>query len=304
MFSRLSDWLNYLEDLHPVKIDLTLDRVLTVAARMELLHFDSKVIIVGGTNGKGTTCALLESILSKNEYSVGVYSSPHLHVFNERIRVNKSDVTDEKIIEAFQVINVSRGNISLTYFEFATLATLYIFKNTDLDFIILEIGLGGRLDSVNIVHRDVAIITSIGIDHVNHLGNSIESIGYEKAHIYKDNCYAILGANNLPLSIKEYIKIHNINLKIQNKDFKYSMNGDYLNWYSKDIQIDELKLPGKIVPANLSCALECLRGLGLNNLLTEEIINKSLSDFSIFGRYSIVQRKFLLFLMLLITFRP
>ncbi len=291
MFKDLSSWLNYLDKLHPTKIDFDLDRVVEVATRMGLLYFDAKVIVVGGTNGKGTTCALLESILFANEYSVGVFSSPHISRFNERIRLNGQEVNDSEIIDAFKDINIYRNDISLTYFEYTTLAALYIFKNYNLSFIILEVGLGGRLDAVNIVHRDVAIITSIGIDHTNYLGDSVDAIGREKAYIYKDNCYAIIGVNDFPSSVDKYIIEHSIDLHVFGRDFKDNIYDNSMSWSSGNFFLENLALPS-IVPVNLSCALECLKGLELNSLLKTELINNGLNKFNLFGRLTVVKKKY------------
>ena len=167
----LADWLSTLEALHPKAIDMGLERVSQVKDRLDI-HFDCPVIIVGGTNGKGSTCAMLESILLQAGYRVGLYTSPHLMHFNERARVGGEPVADAALVANFAQVEEARGDVSLTYFEFTTLAILQLFAEANLDAVILEVGLGGRLDAVNVIDADVAIVTSVDIDHTEYLGNT------------------------------------------------------------------------------------------------------------------------------------
>ena len=173
----LSDWLAKLETMHPKAIDLGLDRVTQVKERLGI-QFDCPVITVGGTNGKGSTCAMLESILSQAGYRVGLYTSPHLIDFNERARIGGTPVSDAELVAGFNAVEEQRGDVSLTYFEFTTLAILHLFRLAKLDAVILEVGLGGRLDAVNIIDADVAIVTSVDIDHTEYLGSTREQIGF------------------------------------------------------------------------------------------------------------------------------
>ena len=168
----LEQWLQRLEAIHPTEVELGLERARLVAQRLELLPVSQPVVTVAGTNGKGSTVAVLEALLNEVGQSTGTYTSPHLIRFNERIRLAGSEVADAMIIEAFSAIDAARGEISLTYFEFATLAALWIFKAEGPDIIILEVGLGGRLDAVNIVDTSLAVITSIDLDHQGWLGHS------------------------------------------------------------------------------------------------------------------------------------
>lgn len=181
----LAEWLERLETVHPTEIDLGLDRVLTVAHELRLLPLQQPVVTVAGTNGKGSTVAVLDTLLNEAGYRAGVFTSPHLLRFNERIRVAGVDASDEDIVRSFSLIDRARGAVSLTYFEFAALAALLIFRDSELDFIILEVGLGGRLDAVNIVDASVAIITSIDLDHQGWLGTSRGEISVEKAGIMR-----------------------------------------------------------------------------------------------------------------------
>nr|WP_136251922.1 bifunctional tetrahydrofolate synthase/dihydrofolate synthase [Ningiella ruwaisensis] len=194
----LAAWLAYIEASHSIDIDMGLERVRLIAQRMQLNFEQAVVITVAGTNGKGTTCRLLEQICLQAGFSVGVYSSPHILKFNERIRVNNTSESDLNICKAFKQIkhaceaSAAYPSISLTYFEYATLAAMHIFKEKALDIIILEVGLGGRLDATNIIDADVNIITSIGLDHQDYLGSSLEQIAYEKCGIVKQNKRSVI----------------------------------------------------------------------------------------------------------------
>jgi len=204
--STLEDWLNYQESLHPSEIDLGLDRVGKVFKKLFPDGVPYKVITVAGTNGKGSTIAFINSILMQTNYKVGKFTSPHIEKYNERFSINNTNATDEQIISAFTQIEKAKDNTSLTYFEFSTLAALVIFANANIDIAILEIGLGGRLDSVNIVDPDVSVITNIAIDHIEYLGNTREKIGYEKAGIMRKNKPCVCADNNPPESLVKHAK--------------------------------------------------------------------------------------------------
>ena len=194
--STLAEWLAYLETLHPKAIAMGLDRVSAVYARLGVV-LKCPVITVGGTNGKGSTCALLECMLRAGGYRVGAYTSPHLLHYNERVRVDAADATDDALLEAFAAVESARLTTPLTYFEFGTLATLWLLARAGLDVVVLEVGLGGRLDAVNVVDADVAIVTTVAIDHVDYLGTTREDIGREKAGIFRSGAFAIC-ADRLP----------------------------------------------------------------------------------------------------------
>jgi dihydrofolate synthase/folylpolyglutamate synthase len=199
----LAEWLSYAETVHRVGIDLGLDRVRRVAQRLDVLPPAAENFVIAGTNGKGSTSVYLESLLRATGRMVGTTLSPHLSRFNERIRVNGIQVDDAVICEAFAEIDALREDVTLTYFEFGILAALWVFKRASVDATVLEVGLGGRLDAVNIVDADVATITSIGIDHVNYLGPDRESIGREKAGIFRRRVCAVYGEASIPMSIVE-----------------------------------------------------------------------------------------------------
>ncbi len=196
--SPLASWLSYLENLHSKTIDLGLERVSLVAARLGVLKPAPFVFTVAGTNGKGTTCRTLESILMAAGYKVGVYSSPHLVRYTERVRVQGQELPESAHTASFAEIESARGDISLTYFEYGTLSALWLFKQAQLDVVILEVGLGGRLDATNIVDADVAVVTSIALDHTDWLGPDRESIGREKAGIFRSEKPAIVGEPEMP----------------------------------------------------------------------------------------------------------
>lgn len=200
----LQQWLERLEHLHPNAIELGLERVAGVAAKLDLLPVAVPVVAVAGTNGKGSTVAVLEAVLARAGKRTGVYTSPHLLRFNERIRVAAVEVTDEEIVAAFESIEVARGTTSLTYFEFATLAALQVFRASAVDVMILEVGLGGRLDAVNIVDPTVAVITRIDLDHQDWLGDSRASIGREKAGILRSGQPAVIGDRDPPAELLDY----------------------------------------------------------------------------------------------------
>ena len=226
-FTTLEEWLTHLEKAHPIEIELGLERVKAVANRMGIT-FECPVIIVGGTNGKGSTCAMLESILLQAGYRVGLYTSPHLIHFNERARINGASVDDDAFIDTFEMVETARQSISLSYFEFTMLACMQLFMDAKLDAVILEVGLGGRLDAVNIFDADVAIITSVDIDHVAYLGDTREKIGYEKAGIFRSNAVAICSDPLPHNSLINHAEVIGADLWLFGRDFNYS--GDKQQW--------------------------------------------------------------------------
>ncbi len=227
MRDSLNQWLEYLESMHPVAIDMGLERVATVGARLDL-RFDCPVITVGGTNGKGSTCAMLESMLMQGSYRVGLYTSPHILDFNERARIDGHSVSDAVLCDAFTAVEAVRGDVSLTYFEFTTLAILKLFADAKLDVVILEVGLGGRLDAVNIIDPDVAIVTSVDLDHQQYLGDTREKIGFEKAGIFRPQRVAICGDPSPPQSLVQHANVIGADLWLFGRDFNYS--GDRQQW--------------------------------------------------------------------------
>ncbi len=201
----LADWLDYIERQHPQAIAMGLDRVSIVRDRLGLV-LAFPVIAVGGTNGKGSTCAMLESIAASAGYRTGLYTSPHLLAYNERVRIDRAPVSDRQLCEAFVAVERARGGIALTYFEFGTLGAAWLFARAGIDIAILEVGLGGRLDAVNAFDADCAIITSIGLDHMDMLGPTRESIGFEKAGIFRAGRPAVIAEPEPPASMRDHAR--------------------------------------------------------------------------------------------------
>ncbi|MGF1784860.1 bifunctional tetrahydrofolate synthase/dihydrofolate synthase [Photobacterium swingsii] len=253
----LTSWLTYLEQLHTSAIDLGLDRVQAVAERGNLIKPAPKVITVAGTNGKGSTCAILEAILLDAGYKVGVYSSPHLVRYNERVRINGDELADEKHSQAFAAIEEYRGDVSLSLFEFGTLAALELFKANQVDVAILEVGLGGRLDATNIVDHDVSVITSLAVDHVDWLGDDIEVIGFEKAGIFRSDKPAICGQPTPPASVAAHADDISAKLYQVGYQFDYQVTADKWQWKSGCFELTDLPIPSLPLP-NAATALMAL----------------------------------------------
>lgn len=261
----LDAWLQRLETAHAQVIELGLERVDAVARAMDL-QFDCPVITVGGTNGKGSTCAMLESMLLQGGYRVGLYTSPHLLRFNERARINGEIVDDDKLCHAFARVEEVRAQlgISLTYFEFTTLAILQLFVDAKLDAVILEVGLGGRLDAVNIIDADVAIVTSVDLDHMDYLGDTREKIGYEKAGIFRAGRAAICSDPVAPASLIAHAKAIGADLWLFGRDFNYSGDKQQWNYGGRDQRRNALAYPslrGANQLLNASAALAALEVL-------------------------------------------
>ncbi|MEZ8791368.1 bifunctional tetrahydrofolate synthase/dihydrofolate synthase [Vibrio splendidus] len=265
--SSLEMWLDYLSNIHTSAIDLGLDRVQAVASKANLTKPAQHVITVAGTNGKGSTCALMEAILLDAGYSVGVYSSPHLIRYNERVRINGQDLSDEKMVQSFNFIEKERGEISLSFFEYGTLAALRAFQTEAVDVVLLEVGLGGRLDATNIVEHDVSVITSLAIDHVDWLGDDINVIGFEKAGIYRSGKPAICGQPKPPATVAAHaddIKAEFYQVGIQ---YTYDVDGDTWNWRSGAFQLESLPIPSLPLPN----AATALMALGTSELSISDV---------------------------------
>ncbi len=223
----LEDWLRRIEQCHGDRIELGLDRVREVLGRMSV-HSDGVVITVGGTNGKGSVCAMLESILTAAGFSVGVYTSPHLVRYTERVRIDGRELDEASMVEAFAAVERARGETFLTYFEHGTLAAWYAFCRRPLDVIVLEVGLGGRLDAVNAIDPDCAIVTSIALDHMSYLGETREAIGFEKAGIFRAGRPAVCGDPQPPQSVVDHAARIGASLWVSGRDFGFG--GDRQQW--------------------------------------------------------------------------
>lgn len=291
----LDQWLAYIESVHPRKIDLSLERVKAVALRLKLIPFSPFVITVAGTNGKGTTSTLLAKTLSDAGYRVGSSISPHLHRFNERIRINNIPVFDEEIVEAFEKIEAHRQEITLSYFEFAILASLLIFLKKQIEIAILEVGLGGRYDAVNIIDADVAVITNIALDHMEYLGPDRESIGEAKAGIIRNNKTIVFGEIDMPNSIKKEITSKKAKLLQYGKDAIYIEETDFIKVKNLINNITRTFKKPNIVPYNIVTAIMVLDSIIDKFPIPEKILKESVESFSMQGRWQVYNNKFVHF---------
>ncbi len=284
----LADWLIYLQNAHHKTIDLAENQLMQVKAAanaMDLLKPASFVITVGGTNGKGSTCRFLEMLCLKAGLRVGVYSSPHLLDYRERVRINSTLLPEQEHCQSFDFIEKNK-TISLSYFEFSTLSALNLFKEHRLDVVILEVGLGGRLDATNIVDSQVAVIASIDIDHTAFLGNTREAIAFEKAGILRANCPAVIGEPNPPQTLIDVAKTLHCNLSQRGVDWSFEENSHSWSWQSaQGERYEDLPIPA-IPVANAALGLAVLDYLPFN--LTFEQIRQVLSQVSLTGRFQTI----------------
>jgi dihydrofolate synthase/folylpolyglutamate synthase len=265
MRQTLEQWLDYIGGLHPIKWDLTLDRVAEVARRLGVVQPARRVILVAGTNGKGSCCQALAALATGAGVSFGVTTSPHLRHFNERIQINGAEATDLQIVSAFEQIELARSDISLSYFEFACLAALLLFKEADLDLAILEIGLGGRLDAMNLVDPDISVILPIALDHQSYLGDTLEAIGLEKAGILRPNGTLVLADPDPPNSILAEAARQRCQVKRIGREFDWA-DGE-VSWMAAELQ-QSLTLPSaetSLPNGSLAAAVQAMAELGLLN---------------------------------------
>lgn len=278
----LTDWLCYIEQKHPQhQIELGLARVLKIAQRADLHLLPGKKILIAGTNGKGTTARTLEQLCAVQGLSVGVYSSPHLLQFNERLRINGEDVADNLWCEAFAFIEQLRGDIELTYFEFTTLASFYLLKQQQPDLCLIEVGLGGRLDATNIIEPDLSILTTVDLDHQDYLGPDRESIGREKAGVFRTGKPAVIGEADIPQSVLKYSQDITAQLLCINIDYQYGVTEAGFHWQGVHTRLEALPLTA--VPLqNIATALTALEALAL--LPSQQQATKVLAELSLPGR--------------------
>ena len=286
----LQDWLDFCERLHPVAIDMGLERVREVADRLAL-RFACPVITVAGTNGKGSTCAMLEAILLQAGYRTGVYTSPHLVHFEERCRLSGQSATAEALAEAFAAVDAARGEVSLTYFEFSTLAILWLMSRANLDAVILEVGLGGRLDAVNIVDADCAVITSIDLDHMAILGSDRETIGREKAGIMRAGRPVVVSDPVPPQSVLEHAEAIGADLWRFGRDFNFSGDKQQWSWAGRGRRYSGMAYPalrGANQLVNASGVLAALDALRTRIPVTAQAVRNGLAMVELPGRFQIV----------------
>ncbi len=286
----LAEWLAHCEQLHPKTIELTLDRVAVVKARLAIA-FQAPVIVVAGTNGKGSTCALLESIALAAGYRVGLHSKPHLVHFEERCRVGGRSVDAAELLPHFAAVERARGDISLTYFEFTLLAIARLFAAAPLDLVILEVGLGGRLDAVNAFDGDCAVITSIDIDHREFLGNDRETIGREKAGIMRAGRPAIVSDPMPPASVVSEARRIGADLRLAGVDFHHAGDRQQWNWVGREMRFSGLAYPalrGANQLLNASGALAALEALRERLPVSAQAVRSGLATVELAGRFQVL----------------
>ena len=291
----LAEWLALQESVHPKSIDMGLERVASVARALGVDRPSSKVITVGGTNGKGSTVAHLDALLHAVGASTGMFTSPHFIRYNERIRVGGVEVGDEELVDAFERIEQARGSTTLTFFEYNALAALLIFADRKVDVAILEVGLGGRLDAVNLVDADVAVVCSIGFDHRDYLGNSLEQIGAEKAGIFRADRPTVLSTPDMPQSVYSTIQRLGAHAIVAERDFSWRVDADGSSdgsWEYHGLSVNLGDLPasalkGSIQYRNASASLAAIEALG-GYTLNEQAVREALHTVRLAGRFQIV----------------
>lgn len=298
IFHTLPDWLQHLETAHPVGIDMGLTRITRVKEALGL-RIDAVVFTVGGTNGKGSTCAMLERILLEAGYKVGLHTSPHLITFNERARLNGEQATDAQLLPHFEAVERARTSfadpVSLTYFEFTTLAIIHMFAAAGLDAIVLEVGLGGRLDAVNVIDTDCAVITSVDIDHTQYLGDTREKIGYEKAGIFRPNVPAICGDPLPPQSLIDHAEAIGADLWLVGRDFRHQaaagQERQQWDWTGRDRKLNGLGYPalrGANQLLNASAALAALQAMRPRLPVSAQEVRNGLAFVELPGRFQVI----------------
>jgi dihydrofolate synthase / folylpolyglutamate synthase len=285
------EWLVYIEALHPKAIAMGLDRVQAVADKLQLKP-SFPIITVAGTNGKGSVCAMLSQVYVQAGKRVGCYSSPHLVRYNERVCVNNKTISDDDLCTAFAAVEAARDDIALTYFEMGTLAAVWHFCQQNLDICILEVGLGGRLDAVNIFEPTCAIVTTIDLDHMEYLGDTREKIGFEKAGVFRTNKLAICGDENPPASLLDYAAKIGANLQLIKRDFQVIKTTQGWQYASADLQLQlpKLGLNGDFQLNNAACVVRAV--LHLNKMLptTQVNIHEAFSAVKLPGRFQTIQQ--------------
>jgi len=286
----LDSWLEYISAQHPATIALGLDRVQAVLSRMALAK-PPVTLTVGGTNGKGSTCAFAECILLEAGYKVGLYTSPHLLRYNERVRIDGEAAADALLVRTFEQVEAARGTTPLTYFEFGTLAALAAFAQAKLDAVILEVGLGGRLDAVNVIDADAAIVASVDLDHQAFLGNDRESIGFEKAGIFRANRPAIFGDVDPPARLVEHARSIGARLQVLDRDFRYEAGERQWDFVGEKGAKRALPMPalrGRWQLKNASSVLAALDELAERLPLSLGEIKRGLTNVRLPGRLQVL----------------
>ncbi|MDJ0807439.1 MAG: bifunctional tetrahydrofolate synthase/dihydrofolate synthase [Gammaproteobacteria bacterium] len=293
-FQTLDEWLDWQSTLHPAEIELGLERVSAVWHRLRADGLGSWIITLAGTNGKGSTARLLEAIYRQAGYRVGLYTSPHLIRYNERIRVDGAEVSDSALCDAFERVDRAREGTSLTYFEFGTLAALDQFTDQSLDLVILEVGLGGRLDAVNIVDPDIAIITTVDLDHTDWLGDTREQIGLEKAGIMRSGRPVILGDPDMPASVNQHAFEIGAECLQLGRDFRVEADATGFSWSGPHQQYHIRRMPSESADhqlRNAATALMAVDRLSEALPVAREAVLRAMESSRLKGRLQIVDNE-------------
>ena len=288
----LDEWLAWQEQIHPASIEMSLERIREVAERLQLFTASStKVVTVAGTNGKGSTIAFLEAILREAGYKVGCYTSPHILRYNERVRIQGEEVDDLTLCGAFSRVEQAREETPLTYFEFGTLAAISILQHAQLDVMLLEVGLGGRLDAVNIIDPDLAVVTSIDLDHMDWLGDNRESIGREKAGIFRFGVPVVCGDRSPPVSVTEHAKSLGAPFHCLGKTFDFERGNNDWAWHAETerrVGLPEPHLKGSFQYSNAATALMALALLKQDLPVSQSDTRAGLMDVKLPGRFQVL----------------
>ncbi|MDX1517720.1 MAG: bifunctional tetrahydrofolate synthase/dihydrofolate synthase [Woeseiaceae bacterium] len=287
----LADWLARLEKFSPDEIVLGLERVHEVLDRLDITY-PRHVFHVAGTNGKGSSVALTQALLQSAGQRVGAYTSPHILHYNERINVDGEPATDAEIIAAFERVEAVRGDVPLTYFEYGTIAAMLVFEKARVDTAVLEIGMGGRLDAVNAIEPDAGLITSIGLDHCEWLGDTLEDIGREKAGIMRRGKPIVFASEEVPASVVEHADEISADLRLAGRDYRWSSAKDGWEWRGRSTTLADLEFPALRAPIQLQNAagvLALIEAAGFGDILDRDRVNATLASVSIPGRMQTVK---------------
>jgi len=284
----LAEWLDWQLQLHPHSIELELERVQKVAARLDVLPLAARCVIVAGTNGKGSCVRLLETLLRARGQRVGAYTSPHLWRYNERIRIDGADADDAALCTAFAAVEEARQEVQLTFFEYGTLAALWLFQQAELDFALLEVGLGGRLDAVNIVDAEVALITNIGLDHTAWLGDTRAAIGLEKAGVMRADQAVVCTDKDLPRTVSGHAAVIGADLYRLEREFAIDAQG-WHGWAGRQVSWSA-RLPAHVLPENLAGVLAVMALLGQWPLSATVVMQACQAQGGLHGRREVIEQ--------------
>jgi len=287
-------WLEYIQGLHAREIDLSLERVREVYNKLRPQGLDFKVVTVAGTNGKGSTCEILASIYRSADFKTGKYTSPHVLSYNERFEINRKQVSDVKLMEVMSRVESARAQIGLTFFEFGTLVAIELFADQRVDVAIMEVGLGGRLDAVNILDADVAVISSISIDHVDWLGNNINEIALEKIAITRPNHPCVVSLRNPPQVLLQYCNDNNVPVSQLGVDYDFNIRTKEWFWFGLEKKIESLQLPFRQSGVQLENATSAIMAVQLMQkklFVDEEKIRQGIEKARLIARRQIVSKQ-------------